>query len=102
MDEVTRDPLEYANWRDTGCDLHPACLDCPLPVCIEEVPRGRQRQRLDGRSAEMRRLVRAGVRPRQVAARFGVSLRTVQRATQKWGKIQIAKTKPRVIRKKRK
>ena len=40
------DVVEYANWKDGGCDLHPACLECPLPKCIEEEPRGRQKRRL--------------------------------------------------------
>lgn len=25
-----------ALFRDTGCELHPSCLTCPLPVCYEE------------------------------------------------------------------
>lgn len=25
-------------WRDTGCDLNPSCLACPLPVCRHDDP----------------------------------------------------------------
>lgn len=24
-------------FEDTGCELHPRCLDCPEPVCIEDM-----------------------------------------------------------------
>jgi DNA-binding CsgD family transcriptional regulator len=73
---------EYANWKDSGCALHPSCLSCPLERCIEEVPRGRQRQRMSDRAAAMASLRRQGNTARQVAVAFGVSLRTVQRALQ--------------------
>ena len=72
------DVLEYANWRDGGCDLSPACLECPLPRCVEEVARGRQKRRLAERAAAMRRM-RRGRSVREVAAAFSVSVRTVQR-----------------------
>lgn len=26
----------WAHLRDTGCRLHPKCLECPLPVCRED------------------------------------------------------------------
>ena len=74
---------EYGNWRDTGCQLHPSCLSCPLERCIEEVPRGKQRLRLDSRAGAMSELRRQGCTARQVAAAFGVSIRTVQRAMEK-------------------
>jgi hypothetical protein len=32
--------LEDANWRDTGCELFPSCLDCPR----ERVSRGAERK----------------------------------------------------------
>ena len=31
---------EEPNYLDTGCALHPSCLDCPEPVCLDEVKRG--------------------------------------------------------------
>ena len=73
---------EYANWKDSGCALQPSCLSCPLERCIEEVPRGRQRQRMSDRAAAMAALRRQGSTAGQVAEAFGVSLRTVQRALQ--------------------
>ena len=80
MHEVYVDPLEYANWKDGGCDLHPACLQCPLPRCIEEQPRGRQEQRMSFRSAAMAEMLKKGNSVREIAAVYSVSARTVQRA----------------------
>jgi len=74
------DPLEYVNWKDAGCDLYPSCLSCPLPQCIEEQPRGRQRQRMYERSSGMMALRDRGLAAREIAAVYRVSVRTVQRA----------------------
>jgi len=87
MQELDRDPLEYANWRDTGCDLHPSCLQCPLPRCIEEQSRGRQRQKMEKRAAAMQALASAGSTVREIAAVYSVSERTVQRELHRGGKI---------------
>jgi Homeodomain-like domain len=74
------DVVEYANWKDGGCDLHPACLECPLPKCIEEEPRGRQKRRLGFRAEAMKKMRSQGKNAREIAAAFKVSERTVQRA----------------------
>ena len=72
--------LELAEWeyRDEGCDLSPSCLNCPLPRCIYERPRGKQKMRLEARAKRMAEL-RRGKSLKEVAEVFGVSLRTVQR-----------------------
>lgn len=31
---------ENTVYRDDGCDIHPHCLTCPLPVCRYDVPGG--------------------------------------------------------------
>ena len=67
-------------WKDSGCDLHPACLECPLPRCIEEEPGGKQRRRLQSRAEHMAEMRRRGSSTGQIALAFGVSMRTVQRA----------------------
>lgn len=74
------DEVEYANWKDTGCDMGPSCLQCPLPKCIEEEPRGRQKRRLDARAEAMKEMCRQGTPMHEIAAAFSVSERTVQRA----------------------
>jgi len=68
------------SWRDEGCELFPSCLNCPLPRCIEEEPRGKQRLRMLARARRMAELRRAGKSIKQIAELFGVSKRTVQRA----------------------
>ncbi len=68
------------NWRDEGCELFPSCLNCPLPRCIEEEPRGKQRLRMLARARRMAELRRDGKSIKQIAVLFEVSKRTVQRA----------------------
>lgn len=67
------------NWRDTGCEVYPSCLCCPLPKCLEEEPRGRQKLRTLARSRRMAELKREGRSLAEIARLFRVSQRTVQR-----------------------
>jgi DNA-binding CsgD family transcriptional regulator len=67
-------------WRDQGCEFFPSCLNCPLPKCIEDEPRGQQRLRMASRKRRMEELRRLGKSVREIAELFGVSTRTVQRA----------------------
>lgn len=57
-----RDPLpEHLDYRDDGCDLHPACLSCPFSRCRYDEPHGiRTRQRRE-REREMRLLAEEDV-----------------------------------------
>jgi len=71
---------ENINWRDEGCELFSSCLNCPLPYCIEEVPRGKQRFRILGRADQMAEIKYKGKTTAEIARIFGVSGRTVQRA----------------------
>jgi DNA-binding transcriptional ArsR family regulator len=70
---------EEVDWRDGGCEVYPACLNCPLPKCIEEEPRGRQRLKTVLRARRMKALRRKGKSIREIARLLGVSQRTVQR-----------------------
>jgi hypothetical protein len=72
--------LDRVNWQDSGCELHSKCLECPLPVCAEELPRGRQRLRMKNRAKEMRSLRDQGKSVAEIAATFCVTDRTVRRA----------------------
>lgn len=67
------------NWQDNGCDVNPACLSCPLPQCIEEEPRGKQKLRMLHRASHMAQLKHQGKSTREIATLFRVSQRTVQR-----------------------
>ena len=74
-------PPEYCHYRDEGCDLADSCLNCPLPKCVYEEPRGKQRWLKRLRAREMSRLFTTeGKKTTELARSFGVSPRTVQRA----------------------
>ncbi len=74
-------PPEYCHYRDEGCELADSCLRCPLPQCIYDQPRGRQRWLKKLRAKEMARLFTTkGKGIKELAEMFGVSQRTVQRA----------------------
>jgi len=76
-----RDALpEHTDYVDTGCDLHPSCLSCPLVRCRYDEPGGARRLISDERDREIVRLRRDADLPiGAIAARFGVSRRTVFR-----------------------
>jgi len=81
MDRPIDLPPEYCRYRDEGCELAVSCLNCPFPTCINEEPGGRRRWLKGLRAREMARLYLAeGKGVRELAAMFGVSERTVQRA----------------------
>ena len=71
---------EEIDWCDEGCDIFPSCLNCPLPRCIEEEPRGKQRLRTSARAKRMVAFRQNGKSVREIAELFGVTERTVQRA----------------------
>ena len=74
-------PPEYCRYRDEGCEFARSCLNCPFSKCIYEGPRGRQQWLKGSRDEEMVRLFTTESRGvKELALRFGVSQRTVQRA----------------------
>lgn len=70
---------ENANYRDTGCDLYPACLSCPLPRCRYDRRSGVRGLRNEFRDARIRRLRRQGKSVARIMAEVNVSRRTVYR-----------------------
>ena len=71
---------EFTAFGDHGCDLHPSCLSCPLPRCRYDDPGWIQREERDQRDTEILRARIAESLPvAHLAARFGVSTRTVHR-----------------------
>lgn len=71
---------EYTAYSDTGCDLYPSCLTCPLPRCRYEEPGGAAAMLRTGRDANILRLAdREGLTVDQLAETFGVSRRTIFR-----------------------
>ena len=74
-------PPEYCHYHDEGCELAKSCLDCPFPRCIHDEPGGKHSLLKRQRDREIIRLFRSeGKRIKELAAMFGISQRTVQRA----------------------
>jgi hypothetical protein len=71
---------EDTNYRDTGCELAPSCLNCPLPRCKYDVPRSARRLGNFARDREIAVLRRKHAVPVEaIAATFGLSRRQVYR-----------------------
>jgi hypothetical protein len=74
-------PPEYCRYRDEGCELAGACLDCPFEECVYDEPGGKPRLVKNLRNKEMARLFTCeGKKVKELAEIYGVSQRTVQRA----------------------
>ena len=72
---------ELIRYKDEGCDLAESCLNCPYEECIYDKPGGKRHRKKKERSAEMIRLYdEEGKEIKELAAIYGVSKRTVQRA----------------------
>ena len=72
-------PPEFWHFEDTGCDVAPACLRCPLPVCKYDDPLAKRREMRRVRYAPVLLLLGQGVPAREVAEQTGISARTVAR-----------------------
>jgi len=76
-----RDALpEHTQYADTGCDVHPNCLTCPLVRCRYDEPGGVRRVYSEDRDRAIVRAHGEGAPLDAIARRFGVSRRTVFRA----------------------
>ena len=51
---------EHTQYRDTGCDLHPSCLTCPLVRCRYDEPGGARRLLSDERDRTILQAAAAG------------------------------------------
>lgn len=72
---------EETHYRDTGCEVSPSCLRCPLPACVYDQPVADRHAARRDRDAEIRRLYHErGADVTGLAKRFGVSRRTIHRA----------------------
>ena len=70
---------ELTHYQDEGCRFWHACLSCPFPCCVFELPGGPNRAMNAFRDGEMRRLYAAGTSAVEIADRFGVTRRSVYR-----------------------
>lgn len=67
------------HYRDTGCKLAPACLQCPLKACQYDTPRRTQR-RINRDRKVLALSESEGLSAAELAKRFNVSTRTIDRA----------------------
>jgi len=74
---------EYLHYRDEGCEFDESCLNCRLPLCIHDEARGKQHWLTNQRDGRIIKLYAQGRNMKELAAIFGVSVRTVRRALQK-------------------
>jgi len=70
---------ELANYPD-GCDVHPHCLECPLPECKYDMPSGYVQWKNGQRNEKIVEAIEArGLIVKDVAEEFGLSERTIMR-----------------------
>jgi DNA-binding NarL/FixJ family response regulator len=72
-------PPEFTRYRDEGCEHAAKCLNCPFSKCLYEEPGGKERYFKSRRNGEIFRFSREGKKTHEIAGKFGVSERTVQR-----------------------
>ncbi len=85
---------ENLEYRDSGCDLYPSCLHCPLPRCRYDDRAGAAGMLRTGRDASILRLAeRDGMPVDRLAEMFGLSRRTIFRVLRS-GKQQAARGRP--------
>ena len=71
---------EYYHYEDTGCEISPSCLHCPLPQCKYDDPHWFQRYRRISRDLKVWSTMQSeGLTVEEVAERFSVTVRTVFR-----------------------
>ena len=70
---------EFTRYRDSGCDVSPSCLTCPLPRCRYEEPGGLRALLNKTRDQQIISQRASGVPVAELATRFSVSRRTVFR-----------------------
>ncbi len=75
-------PDLFAN-KDTGCELAPSCLACPLERCKHDDPGIMRRNRSTKRDKEIVQLRASGKSVADIAIAVGVSERTVYRVIQR-------------------
>lgn len=69
---------EFVHYKDEGCELAPSCLECPFDRCILEEG-GVASARKQERNQEIKELANKGVTVPELAERYGVNIRTIQR-----------------------
>mgnify|MGYP001572344738 FL=1 len=76
-----------------GCELYGSCLECRFARCVYDKPRGKRQKLKKMRDRKVVRLFHRGKDTRELARRFGVSRRTVQRVIKENTKSEYRNTK---------
>jgi len=63
--------------KDTGCNLYPSCLNCPLPECVEVISHNQIEKRT--RDKEIKERFYKGENIEDLMKFFNVSKRTITR-----------------------
>ena len=86
-------PPEYCSYPDEGCELAPACLECPFPLCVHDDP-GRMRRYLrNERNREMAEKRRAGAFVTEIARQYGLTRGGASRGIAAYERQQAEKDK---------
>lgn len=70
---------EYKTYPDTGCKLHPSCLECLEKKCVFE-GLGIERGKKQWRDKEIRKRFKEGESIADLMVAFGISKWTIRRA----------------------
>ena len=71
---------EFYHYEDTGCEVSPSCLNCPLPQCKYDDPVWFQQHRRTDRDLKVLTTMRLeNLTVEQAAERFSVTVRTIFR-----------------------
>ncbi len=71
---------EYYHYEDTGCEVSPSCLSCPLPQCKYDDPLWFQRHRRMARDQKVWTTIQMeSLTADEAAQRFSVTVRTIFR-----------------------
>lgn len=71
---------EYYHYEDTGCEVSPSCLTCPLPQCKYDDPTWFQRHRRMARDMKVWTTMQSeSLTAEEAAQRFSVTVRTIFR-----------------------
>ena len=75
---------EYYHYEDTGCEVSPSCLSCPLPQCKYDDPVWFPRHRRLARDLKVWSTMQSErLTADEAAQRFSVTVRTIFRITRR-------------------
>jgi hypothetical protein len=81
---MVRKPFNESIYMDTGCEVAPSCLNCPLPLCKYDDPWGYQRYVKSAWDLEVKTATESErLSVEQAAERFNVTVRTIFRSKQR-------------------